>query len=48
MLSDDPPAFTRFGRVRGEGFFGIKVQVALDGKAKWPAQFANLVHADEA
>jgi hypothetical protein len=24
------------------------VQVALDGKAEWAAQFANLAHADEA
>jgi hypothetical protein len=40
--------FARFGRVRGQPFVGIEMQVALDGKAEWPAQFANLAHADEA
>jgi hypothetical protein len=28
-------------------FVGIEVQVALDGKSEWAAQFANLAHADE-
>jgi hypothetical protein len=33
--------------VGAQGLVGIEVQVALDGKAEWTAQFANLAHADE-
>ena len=47
-LGHDAPVFTRFGRVRGQRFVGVEVQVALDGETEWPAQFANLAHADEA
>jgi hypothetical protein len=45
---NNAPVFTSVRRIRGQRFFGVEVQVALDGEAKRPAQFANLAHADEA
>jgi hypothetical protein len=37
-----------FGRVDGQGFVGVEVQVALDGETERAAEIANLAHADEA
>jgi hypothetical protein len=48
LSGDDAPVLARFRRIRGQRFVSVEVQVALDGNSEWPAQFANLAHADEA
>jgi hypothetical protein len=47
-LGNDPSMRTRFVGVRGEGFIGVEVQVALDGKTQRATKFADFAHADEA